>query len=97
MEDVSVVAIKAYESLGALGFLIVAMALAFCFLVWRVVKTQDKISQTLDSLFAKSDAIGTILAAHDRQGQEINDKIGKAEGCLTVLKTQVAEIKGRVG
>jgi hypothetical protein len=94
--EVANTAVKSYETLGTLGFLIVAMVLAFCFLVWRIVITQDKMLTTLDCLYSKYDTMSALLTAHDRQGQQIGDTLDKAGDCLTSLKTQVAEMKGMI-
>ena len=97
MNEVGIMtAIEAYKSLGILGFLIVAMVVAFAFMVWRIVRTQDRITSLQDNLFAKMNTMCSTLAVHDRQGQEIHESMGKAEFCLTGIKTQLAEIKGKI-
>jgi hypothetical protein len=91
-----VTAVGAYQKLGALDFLILLLAIAFCVFVWRIIAAQDKIALTLDSLFAKSDVMCNSLAAHDRQAQDMSDNLESGVQCLTHIKTGIARIEGRL-
>lgn len=95
MSDVGT-AVMAYQKLGSLDFLILLLAVAFCVFVWRIIKAQDKIATTLDNLFAKSDVMSNSLAAHDRQAQEMSDRLESGVQCLSHLKTGMARIEGRL-
>ena len=61
MGDAAKIAGDIYRELGALAFLIVVGALAFIYLVWRIVKAQDNISVTQAAILAH-------MAAHDARG-----------------------------
>ncbi len=89
-------AVAAYQRLGALDFLIFGMALSLGFLIWRIVKTQDKIVTTQDNLFSKMEAMNNSLSVHDRQAQEMSDRIEKGVDCLNTVKTSVAKLEGRL-
>ena len=96
MPEIAKTAAELYKELGALAFLIVMGALAFVYLVWRIVLAQDKITATQDRMLEK-------LSKHDQRAEDMHDTC-KAHGgqidALTrdvgELKTDVAELKGRV-
>lgn len=64
MGDAAKIAGDIYRELGALAFLIVVGALAFIYLVWRIVKAQDNISITQAAILAH-------MASHDARGSLI--------------------------
>lgn len=88
--------ITLFRELGALAFLIVVGALAFVYLVWRIVLAQDRITATQDKMLEK-------LSSHDQRAEDMHSTCkthGSAINALTrdvgELKTDVAELKGRV-
>lgn len=87
-------AVMAYQKLGALDFLILLLAGAFCVFTWRIIKAQDKISATLDSLLAKNEVMSSSLSAHAQKATDMAIDMGKAAHCLSNLKLVMAEIKG---
>lgn len=54
-----------YSELGPLAFLLVVGALAFAYLVWRIVIAQDKISDTLDR-------VNGVLSSHDQRASDMH-------------------------
>lgn len=104
MAETAKTAAELYHQLGALAFLIVCGALAFLFLVWRIVKTQDAISDR----FARMDA---RQATHDQRAQDMHatckdhgaqlhdlrEGLGEVKDGLGALSTEVKVLKERVG
>ena len=104
MGDAAKTAAELYHQLGALAFLIVVGALAFGYLVLRIVKTQDKISDRIDRMDARQ-------STHDQRAQDMHstckdhgtqiDALGRGlEGVradLGGLTTEVKVLKERVG
>ena len=85
-----------FKELGALAFLIVVGALAFVYLVWRIVLAQDRITATQDKMLEK-------LSSHDQRAEDMHvtcKEHGTQIDALTrdvgELKTDVAELKGKV-
>lgn len=58
-------AIEVYRELGALAFLIICGALALGYLIWRIVKIQDKISDTQERIEKR-------LEGHDQRAQDMH-------------------------
>lgn len=58
-------AIEVYRELGALAFLILCGALALGYLIWRIVKIQDKISDTQERIERR-------LEGHDQRAQDMH-------------------------
>ena len=70
MADAAKTTTEIYRELGPLAFLIVIGALAFCYMVWRIVQAQDKIAETqaqMATKMAEHDARGGLI----QQNQEI--------------------------
>ena len=88
------VAANLYRDLGALAFLIIAGALSFAYLVWRIVKAQDKISATLDRVNERQ-------SMHDQRSVDMHLTCIEHGKQLGELRTEVAgfktEMKGELG
>ena len=96
MPEVVKTAAEIYRELGALAFMILAGCIAFAWMVWRIVKAQDRITATQDKMLEK-------LSSHDQRAEDMHSTCkthGSAINALTrdvgELKTDVAELKGRV-
>jgi len=96
MGEIGATGVTAYQQLGALGFLIVAMVLAFAFLVWRIVKSQDRTTTLQDKMFERLDTLCSVLAMHDRQAQGMDGKLDASALCMTNIKVQLGRIEGVV-
>lgn len=57
------------QELGLLAFLILVLALAFCWMTYRIVRTQDRIALLQDRLLEK-------MGEHDSRGALIQQKAG---------------------
>ena len=93
MPEIVSSAASIYKELGILAFLVISFVccaiVALGFLIWRISKTQDRITLLLDKLFASSDAICQTLAVHDRQAQT-------AVGDLKDLMKNITDVKSTV-
>ena len=97
-------AAEVYHNLGALAFLIVCGALAFAYLVLRIVKTQDKISATLDKVNERQSQhdqravdMHATCQDHGIQLHDLRDGLGEVRDGLAGLSTEVKVLKERVG
>lgn len=70
------------QELGIFGFLILVGAIAFAYLVWQIVKTQNRIADKLDN-------INVCLSTHDRQGQGIGTVCNSTHEIVTRIDTNV--------
>ena len=82
-------AIEVYRELGALAFLILCGTLAMGYLIWRIVKIQDKISDTQERIERR-------LEGHDQRAQDMHgtcrihgEQIGHLYKGMGELKTEV--------
>ena len=71
--------------------------------LWQTSKNHARTTILLDKLYGNMDELKSTLSAHDRQGgsiiQSVNgmqEEMKKAQGCLTGVKTELAELKGKV-
>ena len=104
MAETAKTAAELYHQLGALAFLIVVGALAFGYLVLRIVKTQDKISDRIDRMDARQsqhdqraiDMHGTCKD-HGVQIDALGKGLADVKSELGGLSTEVKVLKERVG
>lgn len=96
MQDVAKTSAEIYKELGPLAFLIVIGALAFIYLVWRIVQAQDKIVDAQAAIaksMAEHDARGGLI----QQNQEIMHGTCKEHGeKIEYLHKGMIEFKGEV-
>ena len=96
MPEIAKTAAEIYRELGALAFMILAGCLAFAWMVWRIVKAQDRITATQDRMLEK-------LSKHDQRAEDMHgtckehgSQIDSLTRDVGELKTDIAELKGRV-
>jgi len=89
MADVTQAAITTYKELGAIAILILAGLFGLGFLIWRITKTQDRITTLLDKLFACTDEQRLKLGVHDRDGQGIRDDVKDIKDIVTRIEGKV--------
>lgn len=77
------------QELGLLAFLILVGALSFGYLVWRIVKAQDKISATLDKVNERQ-------FQHDQRAQDMHSTCKEHGGDIRSLKDEVNGVKTAV-
>ena len=78
-----------YKELGALAFLIICGALAFAWMVWRIVKTQDKISDRLDSISDRQ-------ATHDQRALDMHMTCKEHGAEIATLAKRVGDLSADV-
>lgn len=78
-----------YKELGALAFLIICGAIAFAWMVWRIVKTQDKISDRLDSISDRQ-------ATHDQRALDMHMTCKEHGMAIATLAKEVGGLSADV-
>jgi len=95
------------QELGILAFLILVGALAFCYMVWRIVKAQDKIADKLNEVATTFSThhqnaldMHTTCRVHGEQigylHKGLNDFKEEITSEINGLSTEVAVLKERV-
>ena len=97
MNDAAQLAAGIYKELGAFAFLLIVGALAFAYLVWRIVQAQDKLADSQNRMLEK-------FSSHDQRSadmygtcQEHSRKMDDLRCDVKDLKTDVTVLKERVG
>ena len=97
MSDAAQLAAGIYRELGAFAFLLIVGALAFAYLVWRIVQAQDKLADSQNRMLEK-------FSSHDQRSldmhetcQEHGRKMDALRSDVKDLQTDVTVLKERVG
>lgn len=84
------------QELGILAFLILVGALAFCYMVWRIVKAQDKIADKLNE-------VGNTFSTHHQNALDMHttcrvhgEQISYLHKGMDAFKSEVSSALGEL-